>query len=1407
MEKAISLKQRHVSASTRRQGERVEVLPETCDRFLRVEANFNWNSEILDTYSSSELKQFQKSESRQSRRSFTLPLHKNSKVMENQREGNSGTKVAKVRCIKVDARLLRPTRASIAGRRNRFTGTEKARKMQTRSTKKIETKTSHRKLTIPKSPNFHYHPQNAVKKSHLSMTSKELLEIRALWKRVDKQKKKNQRYHQSIVSFVQIPASANATDKERFVQTIRSSGSIGIPTVRRPKLTVPIGFDLQIDKRFAHRQKKASLVCERIEEEIKTKPKQIAGETEISNEAENKVRLSNQNLDHFDQKEATSQKNDTKRSDIPMATLKISWREKNDMRRVKVYAVNKTLNDYDSRDIKDWNSLKLDNLKEYICHVSQNIGISPSALQIYYLDDEEEKICVTNDQELEEGLRLSREIAVFNGRQESDSICRIIVEIRNREEKITSNEREAHLEKSRILALLTEMNNLLVTWKAGPEFYQLESDLASILNEEGTQQALLQIFMDPELSTYLSHFLTQVKNGQNIITEMRNAENHRPLDSLASIVITKCPQALARVTRLTDYLKYGPSNSCAYLSSSDFFENVTKKGAEEKEACFAIFQDDVTCPDGTVLPPKYPFDKIWKIRNPGPTRWPQGVRLLCVGGDRLQAPDNVLVPHIAPGNSIEICIRMIAPDQVGRYTGYWRLSTQENVRFGQRIWVDINVIDSNMSLSNCASLTPKLFYPRVTPKQFDDTSVNVVSDIKAETRAEKVKWKTEQCALCEMGFIDSTLGATDGDNFYAYIIYLNSQLFENKSNKSAKKLGACEGIQQLTLHKVPKASLCLLLLQKVHPQSVKMAIFQRKMSSAQGRPECPSHNTLVLDSSAGQPVELHSLSMQRNRCITNHSLFSLRFTKKPVLLLRTSIQWRVPSLRYSDTKVVHPSPSIVISPFKLDLHPVESVPEASEIDVFETNLTSQVAKIEQVGMEMTSEGCGGVYFVYDKNQREPNKWLAVFKPRDEEYMAAHNPRGYVQEDSIVGKSRHPIQKGLFIGEGAIRERAAYLLDAAYGNFSGVPVTEITKLKLDGHLKEGSLQQFVSSSSSAEDMGTLRFSVSEVHKIGILDLRLFNTDRHAGNVLLSTNASEMNTFLMTPIDHGMCLPSFEHLDGACFDWMSWPQSRLPFLPAEKEHIASIDTQKDASILRNLRIREECITTMRLSTFVLQQCATLDLSLFDIAKIVHRSGNRTEPCLLETLVSAYMKDYTEEDTSSRDFCDTLVEKVTQKLAQTLAEVPKKRKPRSLFIKNLRVNDKGCPVKTAEHVRDVFSRLGFNDRETVALIGAHAVGRAHPELSGFSGPWTKTERTFSNQYFKNLLQVEWKPTEGKSPTQFDNPSKTLMMLPSDMVLIQDKEFRPFVELYAQDQDLFFKDFAAAFQKVTENGVSFEN
>lgn len=47
--------------------------------------------------------------------------------------------------------------------------------------------------------------------------------------------------------------------------------------------------------------------------------------------------------------------------------------------------------------------------------------------------------------------------------------------------------------------------------------------------------------------------------------------------------------------------------------------------------------------------------------------------------------------------------------------------------------------------------------------------------------------------------------------------------------------------------------------------------------------------------------------------------------------------------------------------------------------------------------------------------------------------------------------------------------------------------------------------------------------------------------------------------------------------------------------------------------------------------------------------------------------------------------------------------------------------------------------------------------------------------------------------------------MMLPTDVALTKDKQFRPWVEKYAKDEELFFKDFAAVVGKLFELGVPF--
>jgi hypothetical protein len=137
--------------------------------------------------------------------------------------------------------------------------------------------------------------------------------------------------------------------------------------------------------------------------------------------------------------------------------------------------------------------------------------------------------------------------------------------------------------------------------------------------------------------------------------------------------------------------------------------------------------------------------------------------------------------------------------------------------------------------------------------------------------------------------------------------------------------------------------------------------------------------------------------------------------------------------------------------------------------------------------------------------------------------------------------------------------------------------------------------------------------------------------------------------------------------------------------------------------------------------------------------------------------------------------------------------------------------CPVngklpdatQGAQHLRDVFYRMGFDDREIVALSGGHTLGRCHAVRSGFDGPWTSNPLHFDNVYFQFLLEKEWTPRNWNGPLQYEDQSGKYMMLPTDLALKTDPEFRKFVEIYAYDQNQFFNDFALAFGKLISLGT----
>lgn len=114
---------------------------------------------------------------------------------------------------------------------------------------------------------------------------------------------------------------------------------------------------------------------------------------------------------------------------------------------------------------------------------------------------------------------------------------------------------------------------------------------------------------------------------------------------------------------------------------------------------------------------------------------------------------------------------------------------------------------------------------------------------------------------------------------------------------------------------------------------------------------------------------------------------------------------------------------------------------------------------------------------------------------------------------------------------------------------------------------GSLQVYTSHNCSAEDVACSLFSVDQVHRIGLLDVRLLNKDRHVGNILLNYgHLKGEDKMKLIPIDHGLCLPTVhEMVDGFnlsfMFAWMDWPQAKEPFTKETITYIKHLDIDQD------------------------------------------------------------------------------------------------------------------------------------------------------------------------------------------------------------------------------------------------------
>jgi hypothetical protein len=249
--------------------------------------------------------------------------------------------------------------------------------------------------------------------------------------------------------------------------------------------------------------------------------------------------------------------------------------------------------------------------------------------------------------------------------------------------------------------------------------------------------------------------------------------------------------------------------------------------------------------------------------------------------------------------------------------------------------------------------------------------------------------------------------------------------------------------------------------------------------------------------------------------------------------------------------------------------------------------------------ELSTEGLGGTYWLRNTKGR----CIAVCKPSDQEPYAPKNPK---RQDllSSSGRMLAP-RRGFREGDGYLREVAAYSVD--HGHFAGVPLTFAVTYNLNGEQKLASLQIWKDHDGSADDFGQSKFPKLAIQKIAVLDIRILNCDRHAGNLLISEEDIPAEVI---PIDHGYCFPSTAH--EAYFEWLNWSQVNCPTLPEVRRYIEALDIDRDVAALQKLNISPSAIRNFVICSQVLKLGTALGLSLYQIGCIVSpNEATRTSP----------------------------------------------------------------------------------------------------------------------------------------------------------------------------------------------------
>ncbi|MEO3786172.1 NBR1-Ig-like domain-containing protein [Actinocorallia sp. B10E7] len=135
------------------------------------------------------------------------------------------------------------------------------------------------------------------------------------------------------------------------------------------------------------------------------------------------------------------------------------------------------------------------------------------------------------------------------------------------------------------------------------------------------------------------------------------------------------------------------AGGAAFFRSGSSKDPVEQRAQPPLQVDDSRFEKDVTYPDGTLVEKGETFEKVWRLRNTGTVEWKD--RFLMRANDTIcHAPERAEIPRTSPGQSVDIRVRVRAPEQSGTCRIYWKMVDAQGRTFfpGKRaIFLDVRV--------------------------------------------------------------------------------------------------------------------------------------------------------------------------------------------------------------------------------------------------------------------------------------------------------------------------------------------------------------------------------------------------------------------------------------------------------------------------------------------------------------------------------------------------------------------------------------------------------------------------------------------------------------------------------------------------------------------------------------------